>query len=214
MNDKQIIASRAAKEIKDNTVVNLGIGLPTMVADYVSEDIHVTFHSENGFLGMGKAAVGEEVKKDIVNAGGKAVTIEKDASFFDSAASFAMIRGGHIHTTILGGLQIDEHGNLANHIIPDIMVPGMGGAMDLVSGAKRVIVAMTHTTNGKPKILKNCTLPLTARGQVDLIVTEMGVIEVTKQGLVLKEVTTGLSVSEVVAATEAELIISPDLRVN
>ncbi|CAK7049291.1 CoA transferase subunit B [Tissierella carlieri] len=211
MDKKEFIARRVAKELKDGDVVNLGIGLPTMVANHVPENMTVFFQSENGFIGLGPAP--EEGKEDpyIVNAGAQCVTILPGGIFFDSATSFGIIRGGHVDMTVLGALQVDEKGNLANWMIPGKMVPGMGGAMDLVTGAKKVIVAMEHTVKGSHKILKECNLPLTAAGEVNLIITEMGVIEVTKEGLVLKEINPEFTVEEVQAATEAKLIISENL---
>lgn len=211
-NPKEFIAKRVAKELKDGDVVNLGIGLPTMVANYIDKNVDIILQSENGFVGLGP--VPEEGKENsyIVNAGGQPVTIKKGGVFFDSAMSFSIIRGGHVDATVLGALQVDEEGNLANWMIPGKMVPGMGGAMDLVVGAKKVIVAMEHTAKGNAKILKKCTLPLTAAAQVDLIVTEMGVMEITKEGLVLKEINPEFTIDEVKAATEAELIISDNLR--
>lgn len=208
MNAKEIIASRIAKEIKDGDVVNLGIGLPTMVASYIPADLDVTLHSENGFLGLDRAATEDEVNPAIVNAGGQPVTIKPGAVFFDSAMSFGIVRGGHVDITVLGGLQVDEKGNLANYMVPGKMVPGMGGAMDLVSGAKKVIVAMTHTAKGSPKILKKCDLPLTGKGVVTLIVTELAVFEVEKDGLVLTEVHEGTTVEEVLAQTEATVRVA------
>jgi len=204
------IAKRAAQELRDGQLVNLGIGLPTRVANFLPEGVDVLFHSENGFVGLGPAP---EVVEDptIQNAGGQPVTIRPEGCFFDSATSFGIIRGGHLDVTILGALQIDGHGNIANYMIPGKMVPGMGGAMDLLTGAKRVIVAMEHTAKGAPKILKQCNLPLTAPAAVDLIITEMAVIEVTPEGLVLKEVGEGFTVEDVVNATEAELIIAEGL---
>ena len=197
MGVKEKIAERIAKELKDGDVVNLGIGLPTLVANYIPEHVNVILQSENGFVGLGPVADESNKNKNIVNAGGQYVTINEGSAFFDSATSFGIIRGGHVDATVLGALEVDEKGNLANYMIPGKMVPGMGGAMDLVSGAKKVIIAMTHTSKGVPKILKECTLPLTAVGQVDLIVTEKGVIEVTKDGLVLKEVAPGVTVEDV-----------------
>lgn len=214
-NEKRImIAKRIAKELVDGTVVNLGIGMPTMCANYVPEGVDVMFQSENGFIGIGPApTAAEEMDKDCVNAGAAPVTILPGGSCFDSATSFGIIRGGHIHTTVLGALQVDQEGNLANWMVPGKMVPGMGGAMDLVVGAKRVIIAMEHAAkDGSPKILKKCTLPLTAKNEVDLIVTDMAVIEVTKEGLVLKEIAPGTTVEEIKKATEAELIIPQDLK--
>lgn len=211
-NIKEIIAKRVAKELKDGDVVNLGIGLPTMVANYVPENVEVILQSENGFVGMGPAPEEGKEIKNLVNAGAMPVTLVPGAAFFDSATSFAIIRGGHVDVTVLGALQVDEKGNLANWMIPGKKVPGMGGAMDLVVGAKKVIVAMTHTAKGNIKILKECNLPLTAKGQVNLIVTEMGVMEVTDRGLVLKEINPEYTVEEVQAATEAQLIIPENLK--
>lgn len=210
---KEFIAKRIARELKDGDVVNLGIGLPTMVANYLPHGIDVVFQSENGFVGLGNASEDGKEDKDIVNAGAQYVTINKGAAFFDSATSFGIIRGGHVDVTVLGALEVDEKGNLANYMIPGKMVPGMGGAMDLVSGAKKVIIAMLHTAKGESKILKECRLPLTAVGKVSLIVTDMAVMEVTKEGLLLKEIAEGLTVEDVINATEAELIIPDDLRV-
>ncbi len=212
MDMREFIARRVAKELKDGDVVNLGIGMPTMVANYVPEEIEVTFQSENGFVGLGPAP--EEGKEDdcIVNAGGQHVSILEGGAFFDSSDSFGIIRGGHVDVTVLGALQVDEKGNLANWMIPGKMVPGMGGAMDLVVGAKKVIVAMEHTVKGRHKILKECNLPLTAVGVVDMVVTEMGVMKVTNKGLVLTEINPKYTVEEVQGATEAELIISESLE--
>lgn len=215
MLDKELIAGRVAKELHDGDVVNLGIGLPTMVANYVEEGINIILQSENGMLGMGESQQGDIYDYNITNAGGKPVLQKVGASFFDSSMSFTIIRGGHVDLTVLGALQVDECGSLASHIIPGKMVPGMGGAMDLVTGSKKVIIAMTHTAKGnKPKILKKLTLPPTGVGKVDMIITELGVIEVTPKGLVLTEITQGFTVDEVIALTEAELIISDELRIN
>lgn len=211
--DKEFIAKRIAKELKDGDVVNLGIGLPTMVANYLPHGTNVIFQSENGFVGLGNAPEAGKEDKDIVNAGAQHVTIKEGAAFFDSATSFGIIRGGHVDVTVLGALEVDEKGNLANYMIPGKMVPGMGGAMDLVSGAKKVIIAMLHTAKGESKILKECRLPLTAVGKVSLIVTDMAVMEVTKEGLLLKEIAPDLTVEDVINATEAELIIPDDLGV-
>ncbi|MFB0917911.1 MAG: 3-oxoacid CoA-transferase subunit B [Clostridiaceae bacterium] len=205
------IAKRVAQELNDGDIINLGIGLPTLVANYVPADKHVYFQSENGFLGLGPAPAEGEEDKCITNAGGICVTILDGGAFFDSSMSFGIIRGGHVDLTVLGALQVDEKGNIANYMIPGKMVPGMGGAMDLVSGAKKVIVAMEHTAKGNPKILKQCTLPLTAKGKVGLIITEMGVMEVTADGLVLKEINPEFSIEEVQNATEAKLIIPENL---
>ncbi len=209
---KPFIAKRVAKEIHDGDVVNLGIGLPTMVPDYVDPAIKITLQSENGFIGLAAADPEAPDAAYIVNAGGQPAGIEKDGMFFDSTTSFTIIRGGHVDATVLGSLQVDEKGNIANWIIPGKMVPGMGGAMDLVVGAKKVIVAMEHTQKGAPKILTECTLPLTAKGQVNLIVTEMAVIEVTPEGLLLTEYNPEFTVEEIQAATQATLIVSPDLK--
>ncbi len=211
MNIKSIIANRVAKEFNDGNLVNLGIGLPTLVANYVPEDIEVTFQSENGFVGMGSAPEEGKENPNLVNAGAQYVTLNPGAAFFDSSISFSIIRGGHLDFTVLGALQVDEQGNLANWMIPGKMVPGMGGAMDLVTGAKKVIVAMTHTAKGNIKIMKECTLPLTAKGQVDLIVTEMAVLKVTDKGLVLKELGPNVTVEDVIKNTEANLIIPENI---
>lgn len=212
MDAKEFIARRISRELKDGDVVNLGIGLPTMVANYIPEGIDVILQSENGFVGLGAAPATGNEDKDIVNAGAQHVTIKKGAAFFDSATSFGIIRGGHVDATVLGALEVDEKGNLANYMIPGKMVPGMGGAMDLVSGAKKVIIAMTHTAKGEPKILRKCNLPLTAVGQVNLIVTEMAVIEVTQDGLLLKEIAPNVTVEDVLKSTEASLIVAEDLK--
>lgn len=209
---KPFIAQRVAKELHDGDVVNLGIGLPTMVPAFLDPSVSITLQSENGFIGLVDADPEAEDAAYIVNAGGQPAGVAKDGMFFDSATSFSIIRGGHVDATILGSLQVDEEGNIANWIIPGKMVPGMGGAMDLVVGAKRVIVAMEHTQKGAPKILKKCTLPLTAAHQVNLIVTEMAVIEVTPEGLVLKEYNPEFTVEDIQAATEATLIVADDLK--
>lgn len=212
MDSKEIIAKRVAKEFKDGDVVNLGIGLPTMVANYVSDDIELLLQSENGFVGLGPAPNESDIEKDLVNAGGMPVTIQAGGMFFDSATSFAIIRGGHLDATVLGALQVDEKGNLANWMIPGKMVPGMGGAMDLVGGAKKVIVAMVHTAKGSHKIMKECNLPLTGAGKVSKIITEMGVMEVTDNGLLLTEYNPEFSLEEIQSSTEAKLIISKSLK--
>jgi len=209
---KNVIAKRVAELLHDGDVVNLGIGLPTMVANYIPEGMDITFHSENGFLGLGPCPKEGEEDWELVNAGGMPSSIVPGGMFFDSATSFSIIRGGHVDATVLGAMEVDEKGNLANWKIPGKMVPGMGGAMDLVVGAKTVIIAMVHTQKGKPKILKQCTLPLTAKEQVDIIVTEMALIRVTKDGLVLEELGPEATIEDVVAATEANLIISPNLK--
>lgn len=209
---KQVIAKRVAMELKDGDVVNLGIGIPTLVPNYLKKGVEVVLQTENGMLGMGPAP--EEGKEDpeLTNAGGGYITALAGASSFDSATSFGIIRGGHVDVSILGALQVDEKGDLANWMIPGKKTPGMGGAMDLLVGAKKVILAMEHTAKGNPKIMQKCTLPLTAAGQVDMIVTEMGVIEVTPRGLVLKEIYPEFTVEQVKAATEATLIIADDLK--
>lgn len=212
MDAKAVIAKRVAQELHDGDVVNLGIGLPTMVANYIPADMDVTFQSENGFLGLGPAPTGDDIDMELVNAGGMPSTCLPGGCFFDSATSFGIIRGGHVDATVLGALQVDEKGSLANWKIPGKMVPGMGGAMDLVVGANKVIIAMVHTQKGAPKILKACTLPLTAKEQVNLIITEMAVIEVTKEGLVLRELGPEATVEQVQAATAATLIIPKDIK--
>ena len=213
LDKRAMIGARIAKEFKDGDYVNLGIGLPTEAANHIPEGISVIFQSENGLLGAGPKPPEGQEDKDMINAGGGYITCIPGASFFDSATSFAIIRGGHIDATVLGALQVDQEGNLANWLIPGKMVPGMGGAMDLVTGAKKVIVAMEHCDKyGNSKILKKCTLPLTAKGKVNLIITDMAVIEVCPEGLYLREIAEGLTIDDVVQATEAELII-PE-RVN
>jgi len=209
---REVIAKRAALELKDGDVVNLGIGLPTLIPNYLPQNVRVILQSENGLLGMGPTpALGEE-DFNMVNAGGSYITALPGASSFDSATSFLIIRGGHVDLTFLGAFQVDEKGNLANWMIPGKLTPGMGGAMDLLVGAKKVVLAMEHTAKGEPKILKECTLPLTAAGQVNQIITEMGVMEITPDGIVLKEINPEFTVEEVQAATEAKLIISSDLK--
>lgn len=210
---QEFIAKRVGRELKDGDIVNLGIGLPTKVANYVPEGKSIVFQSENGFVGLGPSPEEHMIDQYITNAGGVPVTILPGGAFFDSATSFGIIRGGHVGLTVLGALQVDEKGNIANYMIPGKMIPGMGGAMDLLSGAKRVIVAMEHTAKGNPKILKSCSLPLTAMGAVNLIITEMGVIEVTDKGLVLKEINSEFTIEEVQAATEANLIIADNLAI-
>lgn len=205
---RALIAKRVSQELHDGDVVNLGIGLPTLVANYLPEGITVFLQSENGLIGLGPAPSEENINMDITNAGGQPVTLEKGGMYFDSATSFGIIRGGHVDVTVLGSLQVDQEGSLANWIIPGKMVPGMGGAMDLVTGAKKVIIAMTHTNKGKPKILKQCTLPLTAKQQVNLIITEMGVMEVQEDGLHLIEYNDIFTIEEIIEATEADLIIN------
>ena len=209
---KERIARRVAKELKNGDVVNLGIGLPTLVANYLPEGVSIVIQSENGLMGMGQAAEKGSEDADITNAGGQYVTVNPGAMFLDSATSFGIVRGGHVDATILGALEVDEKGNLANWIVPGKMVPGMGGAMDLVVGAKKVIISMQHTQKGAHKILKACTLPYTAVGVVNLIITEMGVMEITDKGVLLTELHPDFTTEDVVAATGCELIISPDLK--
>lgn len=209
---RTIIARRAAQELHDGDVVNLGIGLPTLIPDFLPEGVNVVLQSENGMIGMGPSP--EEGKEDpwFINAGGGFITTTEGASTFDSATSFGIIRGGHVDVSVLGAMQVDEKGDLANWMIPGKKTPGMGGAMDLLVGAKKVILAMEHTAKGNPKILKKCTLPLTAKGQVNLIITEMGVMEITPKGIELTEINPEFSVEQVQAATEATLIVSPNLK--
>lgn len=208
---RQIIARRVARELRDGDFVNLGIGLPTEVPSYLPEGVQVVLESENGIVRAGSSS-GFSDAAYVVDAGGRAASCLLGGAFIDSATSFGLIRGGHMDSTVLGALQVDVHGNLANWIIPGKIVPGMGGAMDLVVGAKRVIVAMEHTQKGAHKILHECTLPLTAVACVDLIVTEMAVIEVTPDGLVLTEINPAFTVEDVVAATEAPLTVSGSPR--
>jgi 3-oxoacid CoA-transferase B subunit len=209
-NARELIAKRVAKFFQPGDVVNLGIGMPTLAADFIPPGSSILLQSENGFIGLGPAPAEGKNEQDVVNAGGGPVTIVPGGACFDSATSFALIRGGHVAATVLGALEVDEKGNLANWMVPGKMVPGMGGAMDLVAGARTVIIAMEHATkDGTPKILKKCTLPLTAAQEVDWIVTELGVMEVTREGLVLRELAQGVSVEEIQAKTDAKLLIPP-----
>ncbi|WP_414831850.1 3-oxoacid CoA-transferase subunit B [Afifella sp. YEN Y35] len=212
MEAKTLIAKRVAQEMVDGDLVNLGIGLPTLVTNYLPDGVRVFFQSENGLIGMQALPEKAAAFEDLTDAGGTPASFIPGAAAFDSVASFGFIRGGHLDVTVLGGLQVDEGGQLANWMVPGKMVPGMGGAMDLVTGAKKVIVAMTHTAKGSPKIIKKCNLPLTSVRRVDLIVTEMAVIEPSDAGLVLKELAPGVSLDEVKAATEAELLVPDDLK--
>ena len=210
---KARIAKRVAKEFKNGDVINLGIGLPTMVADFIPEDVEVTLHSENGFTGLDAVPAPGEEDVDVINSGGAYVTALPRANFFDSAVSFGIIRGGHLDATVLGAMQVAENGDLANWIVPGKKVAGMGGAMDLVVGAKKVIIAMTHTQKGNHKIMEKCTLPLTAEKCVSLIVTEMCVMEVTPDGLLVTELHPDYTQEDVQEATGCKLIWSPNLKV-
>ena len=211
MNPKELIVRRVACELSDGMLVNLGIGMPTLVANHVPAGMTVYFQSENGLIGMGSRPPEGMEDPNLTDAGGAFISALPGAVAFDSAFSFGLIRGGHLDMTVLGGLQVDQKGHLANWAIPGKMLPGMGGAMDLVSGAKRVIVAMTHTVKGNPKIMPECTLPLTSTRRVSLIVTDMAVIEPTEEGLLLREYAPGLSVDQVKEATAAELIVDDNV---
>jgi acetate CoA/acetoacetate CoA-transferase beta subunit len=207
MDAQTIIAKRIARELQSGMLVNLGIGIPSLVANYLPDGLNVFFQSENGLIGTGRMAEEGMEQPLLTDAGGRPVTALPGASTFDSAMSFGLIRGGHVDMTVLGGLQVDAKGHLANWMIPGKMVPGMGGAMDLVTGAKRVIVAMQHTAKGKPKILKKCTLPLTSIRPVDLVVTDMAVIAFPNGRATLMETAPGVSVADVITKTEAELVV-------
>lgn len=215
MDKREFIARRVAKEFKDGDVVNLGIGIPTLVANYIPSELNVHLQSENGILGLGPVPNENERDDNVLDAGGKHISTTKGAAFFDSAYSFSLIRGGHIDITVLGALEVDEEGNLANWMIPGKKISGMGGAMDLVVGAKRVIVAMEHLNkNGECKIIKRCNLPLTAAKQVNKIITDMGVMDIDREkGIILKEIAPNVTLEEIQKATKSNLIISKDLKV-
>jgi 3-oxoacid CoA-transferase B subunit len=210
MSPEEIIQRRVAQELHEGTLVNLGIGLPTGVSRHIAPELGILFQSENGIVGMGSRPPEGMEDEDLTDAGGGFVTAVPGAATVDSCFSFGLIRGGHLDATVLGGLEVDENGHLANWVVPGRMVPGMGGAMDLVSGARRVIVAMQHTAKGRPKIVPECTLPLTAMRRVTIIITDLAVIEPTDDGLVLRERAPGVTVDEIVAATSAKLHI-PDV---
>lgn len=213
MNSRELIARRVAKEFKSGMVVNLGFGIPTLSSNYIPDGTSVILQTENGGLSFGSAPKKGQADPDLGNAGGEPITMLPGASTFDLATSFAIIRGGHVDMTVLGALELDQEGNIANWKIPGAFVPGMGGAMDLLTGAKKVVAALAHNDkNGKSKILKKCTLPLSASKVVDIIITDKAVIDVTNDGLVLKEVAPGLTVDDVIKATEADLIIPDDVK--
>jgi acetate CoA/acetoacetate CoA-transferase beta subunit len=207
MSPQDIIAKRIARELKPGMLVNLGIGIPSLVANHMPAGVHIFFQSENGLIGTGPLPEEGMKQSRLTDAGGQPITALPGASTFDSAMSFGLIRGGHLDVTVLGGLQVDEQGRLANWMIPGKMVPGMGGAMDLVSGAKRVVVAMQHCAKGKSKVLRRCSLPLTSTRRIDLLVTELAVIAFSDAGALLQETAPGISTSDVLANTEAALVV-------
>lgn len=211
MTPQELIARRVAREVRPGTLVNLGIGIPTLVANHLPASLGVFFQSENGVVGMGARPPDGMENVNLTDAGGSFVTAVPGAASIDSVVSFGLIRGGHLDMTVLGGLEVDEQGRLANWMVPGKLVPGMGGAMDLVTGARRVIVAMAHTARGAPKIVPSCTLPLTSRRRVSLVVTELAVIEPTDGGLVLRERAPGVDIATIVAATSARLVVGADV---
>lgn len=211
---RELMAKRAAMEIKNGNIVNVGIGIPTLVPDYLPDEVNIFLHSENGLLGIGQKPKSGEEDPNLINAGGFPCSAIKGASYFDSADSFAIIRSGKLDITILGALEVDEEGNLANWIVPGKRVPGMGGGMDLAEKAKKVVALTSHTNkNNQSKIRKQCTLPLTAHGCVNLIITDLGVMEITSNGMVLREIFEGVTVEEVLEKTEATLIVDKDLKI-
>lgn len=212
MNEKEKIAKRVAKELNPGDIVNLGIGLPTLVPNYIRENIKIFFQGENGILGIAREIQEEIANPDLTNASGKYIDAIPGAMTFDSAFSFSLIRGGHVDVSVLGGFQVDEEGHLANWMVPGKIIAGMGGAMDLVTGAKKVIVAMTHTSKGTPKIIKKCDLPITSNRRVDLIITEYAVIKPTDKGLILKEIDPDISLEELTKITGAKLYVDDDIK--
>lgn len=212
LSTREIIARRGAKEVEDGYVINLGIGVPTLIPQFIDSSFDVTFQGENGLLGMGNVCCEEKIDKDVINPSGVHIETIAGASFFDSADSFMLIRGGHVHVTFLGALQADEKGNIANWIIPGKKTPGMGGAMDLLNGAKRVILAMEHTAKGAFKILDQCTLPLTAAGRVNMIITEYGVMDVTDKGLLVTEISPEYTQEQMQEVTGCKLIFAENIK--